>query len=93
MTKRGLAAALHSGEPAYGSLPGYFEKRLVPSPLGLLEASGSEIRADISAAELLRAVALLCSPATSREFAQTRRMVAVLINGLRMPVCSVGGAS
>jgi AcrR family transcriptional regulator len=86
MTKRGLAAALHSGEPAYESLPGYFEERLVPSLQGLLEAAGSEIHADISAAELLRAVGLLCPRASSREFAQTRRMVALLINGLRAPV-------
>jgi AcrR family transcriptional regulator len=84
MTKRGLAAALHSGEPAYESLPGYFEERLVPSLQGLLEAAGSTIRADISAKELLRAVALLCSPATSSDFAQTRRMVALLIKGLRV---------
>ncbi len=92
MTKRGLAAALHSGEAAYASLPGYFEERLVPSLQGLLETVDSEIHADISAAELLRAVALLCSPATSAEFAQTRRMVGLLINGLRVPDRSVGGA-
>jgi AcrR family transcriptional regulator len=92
MTKRGLAAVLHSGEPAYASLPGYFEGRLVPSLHGLLEAVDSEMRADISAAELLRAVALLCSPATSAEFAQTRRMVGLLVNGLRGPDRSVGVA-
>jgi AcrR family transcriptional regulator len=28
-TKRGLAAALHSGDPAYSDLPGYFNKRLL----------------------------------------------------------------
>jgi AcrR family transcriptional regulator len=86
VTKRGLAAALHSGEPAYESLPAYFEERLVPSLQRLLKGAESEISADISATELLRAVALLCSPATSGDFAQTRRMVAVLINGLRRQV-------
>ena len=30
-TKRGLAAALHSGDPAYSALPGYFNKRLLPA--------------------------------------------------------------
>jgi AcrR family transcriptional regulator len=90
--KRGLAAALHSGEPAYELLPGYFERRLVPSLQGLLEAAGSEIRADISAGELLRAVPLLCAPAASGDLAQTRRMVALLINGLRVPACSIGGS-
>jgi len=93
IAKRGLAAALHSGEPAYESLPGYFEKRLVPSLQVLLEAADREIRADISAAELLRAAALLCSPAGSGDFALTRRMVALLINGLRVPARSGGEAS
>jgi AcrR family transcriptional regulator len=91
LTKRGLAAALHSGESAYESLPGYFEKRLVPSLQGLLHGAGSEIRAQISAAELLRAVALLCTPATLGDFAQTQRMVALLINGLRVSSSSKGG--
>jgi AcrR family transcriptional regulator len=86
VTKRGLAAALHSGEPAYESLPRYFEERLVPSLQDLLQAASREIHADISAAELLRAVALLCSPATLDDPAQTQRMVALLINGLRVGV-------
>jgi hypothetical protein len=85
VTKRGLAVALHSDEPAYESLPGYFEERLVPPLKSLIAAAGDEIRADVSATELLKAVALLCSPATSGDFAQTRRMVALLINGLRVP--------
>jgi AcrR family transcriptional regulator len=92
MAKRGLAAALHSGEAAYESLAGYFERRLVPSLDTLLAAAGSEIRAEISAAELLRAVGLLCPPATSDDLARTRRMVAVLVNGLRVPAFPVGGA-
>jgi AcrR family transcriptional regulator len=93
LTKRGLAAALHSGEPAYQSLPGYFEQRLVLSLASLLQAAEGEIHVDVSAAELLRAVPLLCSPATSGDFAQTRRMVALLINGLRVPACSGGEAN
>jgi AcrR family transcriptional regulator len=92
MAKRGLAAALHSGEAAYESLAGYFESRLVPSLQTLLAAASSEIRVDISAAELLRAVGLLCPPAVSGDLARTRRMVALLINGLRVPAFSVGGA-
>src|ERR1700735_3146075 len=38
-TKRGLAAALHSGDPAYSALPGYFDKRLRPALETLLEAA------------------------------------------------------
>ena len=45
-TKRGLAAALHSGDPAYSALPGYFDKRLRPALKTLLDtAVRSESRA------------------------------------------------
>ena len=93
LAKRGLAAALHSGEPAYQSLPGYFEQRLVPPLESLLQAAEGEIRVDVVATDLLRAVALLCSPAPLGDFAQTRRMVALLINGLRVPTNSVGAGN
>jgi hypothetical protein len=69
-------------------LPGYFESRLVPPLATLLTAAKDEIHVDISAYELLRAVPLLCSPATTGHFAQTRRMVTLLVNGLRVPVSS-----
>jgi len=84
ITKRGLAAALRSSEPAYADLRGYFETRLAPPLQGLMDAASAEIRADISATELWRAVALLCAPATPSDFEPTRRMVAVLVNGLRI---------
>jgi len=83
ITKRGLAAALQSDAPALVALRADFEARLVPSLKRLMDAAGGEIRADISAAELWRAVALLCAPATPSDFEQTRRMVALLVNGLR----------
>lgn len=92
-TKRGLAAAWHSGDPAYEHLAEYFEERLVPSLTGLLEGAGSEIRATISAAELLRAVGLLCSSANSGDVAQAQRMAALLINGLRVPTGPMDEAS
>ena len=49
-TKRGLAAALHSGDPAFDALPGYFMQRLEPALGSLLEAAmaSGEIRGDIS---------------------------------------------
>nr|WP_249780886.1 TetR family transcriptional regulator [Bradyrhizobium sp. dw_78] len=84
VTKRGLAAALHSGEPAYTSLRDDFEVRLVPALQGLVEGARTEIRADITAAELWNALARLCAPATVDDFEPTRRMVDVLINGLRV---------
>jgi hypothetical protein len=86
-TKRGLAAALHSGDPAFDALPGYFYQRLEPALGSLLGAAAAigEIRADISASDLLSAVALLCRPVSDEGIAYSRRMVALLIDGLRYP--------
>jgi AcrR family transcriptional regulator len=84
-TKRGLASALHSGDPAFDALPGYFMQRLGPTLGSLLEpaiASG-EMRADISPRDLLHAVANLCQPVTDDGLAYSQRMVALLIDGLR----------
>jgi AcrR family transcriptional regulator len=84
-TKRGLATALHSGDPAFDELPGYFWQRFGPALGSLLEAATvtGEIRADISAKDLLRAVANLCQPMADEGVAYSQRMVAVLIDGLR----------
>ena len=84
-TKRGLAAALHSGDPAFDALPGYFMQRLVPALGALLEAAAAsgEIRADISPKDLLYAVASLCLPMADEGAAYSQRMVALLIDGLR----------
>ena len=84
-TKRGLAAALHSGDPAYGALPGYFRQRLGPALGSLLEAAtaSGEIRAGISAQDLLDAVAKLCLSVPGEGAAYSQRMVALLIDGLR----------
>ena len=84
-TKRGLATALHSGDPAFDELPGYFMQRLGPTLGSLLEAAmaSGEIRADISPKDLLYAVATLCQPAADEGVAYSQRMVALLIDGLR----------
>jgi AcrR family transcriptional regulator len=84
-TKRGLAAALHSGDPAFDALPGYFTGRLEPALGSLLEAAAAsgEIRADISPRELLHAVATLCMPGPGEGVAYSQRMVALLMDGLR----------
>jgi AcrR family transcriptional regulator len=83
--KRGLAAALHSGDPAYAALPGYFSQRLEPALATLLEAAtaSGEIRGDISAKYLLHAVATLCMPMAGEGVAYSQRMVGLLIDGLR----------
>ncbi len=84
-TKRGLATALHSGDPAFDELPGYFMQRLGPTLGSLLDAAiaSGEIRADISPTDLLHAVANLCLPVADEGVAYSQRMVALLIEGLR----------
>jgi AcrR family transcriptional regulator len=84
-TKRGLATALHSGDPAFDALPAYFQKRLLPALRTLLEAAAAagEVRADIEPDDLLGAVASLCMQAHAKGPAHARRMVALLVDGLR----------
>jgi AcrR family transcriptional regulator len=84
-TKRGLGAALHSGDPAYEPLPAYFEKHLVPALQSLLDAAAAagEVCADIDPAELLNAAASLSASSYLSGAGQARRMVALLVDGLR----------
>jgi AcrR family transcriptional regulator len=84
-TKRGLAKALHSGDPAFDALPGYFMQRLEPTLGSLLEAAAArgEVRADVTPRYLLYAVANLCLPVPDEGVAYSQRMVALLIDGLR----------
>ena len=84
-TKRGLAAALHSGDPAYSALPGYFNKRLLPALKTLLDTAvaAGVVRPGIEAEDLLRAVATLCHGPHGNEPVYARRMVALLVDGLR----------
>ncbi|MET0406421.1 MAG: helix-turn-helix domain-containing protein [Cystobacter sp.] len=95
-TKRGLAAALHSGDAAYDSLPDYFLQRLEPTLRGLLEsaAAAGKVRADLAPRELLYAVANLCRPADKDGADPSQRMVALLIDGMRFgagaPECKAG---
>lgn len=81
-TKRGLSAALHSGDQAYESLPAYFDQRFVPVLAGLLEtaAKAGEVRSDVDPYDLLRATANLTLPGDD---GHGERMVALLIDGLR----------
>lgn len=84
-TKRGLAPALHSGDPAFDGLPGYFMRRLGPALASLLEAAAASgaIRGDISAKDLLLAVGNLCMPVADAGIEYSQRMVALLVDGLR----------
>lgn len=84
-TKRGLGAALHSGDPAYEPLPAYFEEHLVPALRSLLDAAAAAgaVRADIDPDELLNAAAVLAGSAHLAGSGQSRRMVSLLVDGLR----------
>lgn len=84
-TKRGLAAALHADDPAFDALAGYFTMRLEPALASLLQAAAviGEIRSDVAAEDLMRAVANVCQPAKTVGVAYSLRMVALLIDGLR----------
>jgi AcrR family transcriptional regulator len=83
--KRGLAKALHSGDPTFDTLPGYFDQRLRPALRSLLEtaAATGAVRADVDADELLGAVASLCMSAHNTGPGRAERMVALLVDGLR----------
>jgi AcrR family transcriptional regulator len=84
-TKRGLAPALHSGNPAYEPLRGYFEQRVRPALAALLESAvaAGEVRADVGPDDLISAVASLCMPAHDKGPDHAQRMVALLVDGLR----------
>jgi AcrR family transcriptional regulator len=83
--KRGLAKALHSGDPAFDALPAYFKQRLEPALRTLLKSAVSvgQIRSDITAEELLGAVASLCMHSYTQGPQHARRLVALLVDGLR----------
>jgi AcrR family transcriptional regulator len=79
-TKRGLAAALHSGNPAYQSLPDHVLGRLTPALQRLLDAAAAAgaIRTDVDASELLLAGMRVAAPASDGDIALARRMVALM---------------
>lgn len=83
--KRGLAKALYSGNPTYNSLPSYFMQQLRPALGNLLEAAAAAgiVRGGMDPDDLLLAIANLCAPAYDVGPERTRRMVVLLIDGLR----------
>jgi AcrR family transcriptional regulator len=86
VTKRGLAAALHLGDPAFRALPAHFKEQLGPVLQGLLNAAvaAGAIRAGVDPLDLLGAVAKLCIPPIGTDDnSRGERMIALLIDGLR----------
>lgn len=89
--KRGLSAALHSGDPAFEALPAYFQERLRPALQGLLNAAAAagKVRADVDASELLLAIGGLATPDGKGGITeQSRRMIGLLVDGLRYGAAS-----
>jgi AcrR family transcriptional regulator len=87
VTKHGLAAALRSDSAHFDALHAYFLDRLVPVCTRLLDAAtgSGEIRSDLEAYELMRGVGNLCIGADSDPRYDARRVVGLLIGGLRRP--------
>ena len=87
VTKHGLAAVLQSDNAGFDTLHAYFLDRLVPVCTRLLDAAAGsgEIRSDLEAYELMRGVGNLCIGADSDPRYDARRLVGLLIAGLRRP--------
>ncbi len=85
VTKHGLAAALQSDKARFETLHAYFLDRLVPVCAQLLDAAAAagEIRPDMDAYGLLRGIGNLCAGAGGDPRYDARRMVGLLIAGLR----------
>lgn len=84
--KRGLSAALHSGDPAYEALPAYLMGHLAPAAAGLLVAAAraGKIRSDIEPIDFLMGIAHLCLPDGKGGITDgSRRMVSLFVDGLR----------
>jgi AcrR family transcriptional regulator len=85
VTKHGLAAAMQSDDAGFETLHAYFLDRLVPVCAQLLEtaAAAGEIRSDVDAYELMRGVGNLCIGADNDPRYDARRLVDLLVAGLR----------
>lgn len=87
VTKHGLAGALRSDDAGLAGLHTWFLDRLVPVCAQLLDAAraAGEVHADITALELMRGAGDLCIGAEGAGAAGPRRLVALLVAGLRVP--------
>ncbi|MFE2052557.1 TetR/AcrR family transcriptional regulator [Streptomyces sp. NPDC059459] len=85
VTKHGLAAVLQSDNAGFEALHAYFLDRLVPVCTRLLDAAtaSGEIRTDLEAIAFMRGVGNLCIGAENDPRYDARRLVALLVAGLR----------
>ncbi|CAL9379164.1 hypothetical protein SUDANB145_01032 [Streptomyces sp. enrichment culture] len=87
VTKHGLAAVLNSDDPAFQALHASFLERLAPVCARLLAAAeeAGEISPGLAAYSLMRGVGNLCVGAEGDDRYDARRMVRLLVAGLRQP--------
>ncbi|MEU0430240.1 helix-turn-helix domain-containing protein [Streptomyces sp. NPDC006290] len=87
VTKHGLAAVLQPDNTAFDTLHTYFLDRLLPVCAQLLDAAADsgEIRPGLTAYELMRGIGNLCIGAHNDPRYDARRLVELLIAGLRQP--------
>ena len=78
---------MQSDDAAFATLHACFLDRLVPVCAQLLEAAATagEIRPDMDAYELMRGVGNLCIGADNNPRFDARRLVGLIIAGLRVP--------
>ncbi|MET7423729.1 TetR/AcrR family transcriptional regulator [Dactylosporangium sp. NPDC005555] len=88
VTKHGLAEAMQSDDATFESLHAYFIDRLLPVCTSLVAAavSAGEIRADVEPFALMYGTGNLCIGAGRDPRYDARRMVALLIAGLRRDI-------
>ncbi|MEU5032033.1 TetR/AcrR family transcriptional regulator [Streptomyces milbemycinicus] len=85
VTKHGLAAAMQGDSTSFEALHAYFLERLLPVCTQLLEAAAAsgEICSGLDAYHLMRGIGSLCIGAESDPRYDARRLVALLVAGLR----------
>ncbi|MDH6575213.1 TetR/AcrR family transcriptional regulator [Kitasatospora sp. MAP5-34] len=90
VTKHGLANAMQSDSSGFEALHTYFLDRLVPVCAQLLDAAvdAGEIRPGTQAYELMRGIGNLCVGRDGDPRYDPRRLVEVLLRGLRGPQSS-----
>ena len=84
-TKVGLASALQSADAAHEAMRVHFYQRMEPVLEALMAAARADgaIRADVTAADILHAVALLCQPVPGEDPGYSQRLAGIFVDGLR----------
>jgi AcrR family transcriptional regulator len=84
-TKVGLASALQSSDTAHQAMREHFYQRMEPVLEKLMASARADtkIRADVTPADVLHAVALLCQPVPGEGPGYGQHLVAIFVDGLR----------